>query len=54
MKALRYLALVLVLFIAPSCGEPPSAPAPQAPEASLIGDLLRPTGLLKCSDLPYA
>lgn len=54
MKALRYLALVLVLFIAASCGEPPSAPAPQTPEASLIGDLLRPTGLLKCSDLPYA
>ena len=56
MKALRYLALVLLLVIAPSCGEPPSAPAPapQAPEASLIGDILRPTGLLKCSDLPYA
>jgi hypothetical protein len=25
-----------------------------APDASLIGSLLGPTGLLKCSDLPYA
>ena len=54
MKALRYLAIVLLLVIAPSCGEAPTAPARAAPAASLIGDLLRPTGLLQCSDLPYA
>ena len=54
MKALRYLALVLLLVIAPSCGEAPTAPAPQAPQAGLIGDLFGAVGLLKCSDLPYA
>lgn len=61
MKAVRALAVVILLcFVATSCGEPPSSPvAPEvapvpAPEAGLIGDLLRPTGLLKCSDLPYA
>jgi hypothetical protein len=61
MKAVRLLAvLLLVLLVAPSCGEPPSAPAtPSAPavpppDASLIGDLIAPTGLLTCSDLPYA
>jgi hypothetical protein len=60
MKAVRALAvLVLVLLVSPSCGEPPSAPvtpaAPiPAPDASLIGGLLGPTGLLRCSDLPYA
>jgi hypothetical protein len=62
MKAVRLLAVLLVVCLfAASCGEPPSAPvapaaspaALPAPEASLIGDLLRPTGLLKCSDLPY-
>lgn len=60
MKAVRALAvLVLVLLVSPSCGEPTSAPvtpaAPiPAPDASLIGGLLGPTGLLKCSDLPNA
>ena len=61
MKAVRALAvLVLVVLVSPSCGEPPSAPvtpaAPTipAPDASLLGALLGPTGLLKCSDLPYA
>ncbi len=61
MKAVRALAvLILVLLVAPSCGEPPSSPtvpvaAPvPAPEAGLIGSLLGPTGLLKCSNLPYA
>ena len=61
MKAVHLLAVLLVVCLfAPSCGEPPSSPiAPAAPaempapEASLIGDLLRPTGLLKCSELPY-
>ena len=61
MKAVRALAvLILVCLVAPSCGEPPSSPATPAvapvpaPEAGLIGDLLAATGLLKCSDLPYA
>lgn len=56
MKAVRALAvLVLVLLVSPSCSESPtSAPATPAPEASLIGSLLAPTGLLKCSSLPYA
>jgi hypothetical protein len=61
MKAVRALAvLILVFLVAPSCGEPPSAPAVPAaapvpaPQAGLIGGLLGPTGLLKCSNLPYA
>ena len=52
MKAVRALVvLVLVLLVSPSCSAPPTAPA--TPEASLIGSLLGPTGLLKCSNLPY-
>jgi hypothetical protein len=62
MKAVRALAvLILVCLVAPSCGDPgPTAPAtPVAaptptPDASLIGGLLQGTGLLRCSDLPYA
>lgn len=63
MKAVRALAvLVLLCFVTTSCGESPSSPvAPEgappsvpAPQAGLIGDLLAPTGLLECSDLPYA
>ena len=55
MKAVRLLAVLLVVgLFAASCGEPPSSPVAPAPDASLIGDLLRPTGLLKCSALPYA
>ena len=62
MKAVRLLAVLLVVCLfATSCGEPPSSPvaptappaALPAPQADLIGTLLRPTGLLKCSDLPY-
>ena len=62
MKAVRALAVLLVVCLfAPSCGEPPSSPvapavppaAMPAPQADLIGTLLRPTGLLQCSDLPY-
>ena len=56
MKAVRALAvLVLVLLVSTSCSESPtSSPATPAPEASLIGALLKPSGLLKCSNLPYA
>ena len=56
MKAVRALAvLVLVLLVSPSCRESPtSSPATPTPEASLIGSLLKPTGLLRCSNLPYA
>lgn len=62
MKAVRLLAVLLaVCFIVPSCSEPPAAPvAPEtpdavypAPQADLIGSLLRPTGLLQCSALPF-
>src|SRR5262245_20606953 len=56
MKAVRILAvLVAICLIAPSCSEPPAAPQTPtvAPQADLIGSLLAPTGLLKCSDLPY-
>jgi len=51
MQRLRALALLLVICLVSSCGEQPTA---QAPQASLVGALLGPTGLLKCSDLPYA
>jgi hypothetical protein len=57
MKAVRALAVaLLVLLASSSCGEPtkPQSPALPTPDASLIGSLLGPTGLLKCSDLPYA
>ena len=61
MKAVRALAvLVLVMLVAPSCGEPPTTPvapatpALPAPDASLIGSLIGATGLLQCSDLPSA
>ena len=55
MKALRLLVVALIVS---GCSDRAliSAPnaAPQAPEASLIGDLLGVTGLLQCSSLPYA
>jgi hypothetical protein len=63
MKAVRILAvLIATSLFATSCGEPPSAPvvpaAVPAPQADLIGDILggalRLTGLVKCSDLPFA
>src|SRR3989441_11306575 len=57
MKARRLLvAPVLLLVVALSCTDrtPTSVPAAPAPDASLIGGLLGPTGLLKCSNLPYA
>jgi hypothetical protein len=56
MKAIRFLMVALVVCLSASCSDrAPTAPASTpAPDASLIGDLLRPTGLLKCSALPAA
>ncbi len=60
MKATRLLVVTLCLSLALACGDhnptaaPPAPAAPQVPQADLIGSLLRATGLLKCSDLPYA
>jgi hypothetical protein len=52
MKARRLFASALLLAVALACTDrTPTAPAP---DASLIGGLLGATGLLKCSDLPYA
>lgn len=58
MKAIRPFAFVLaVCALVFACGDPtptaPTTPLP-APDASLIGGLLAPTGLLKCSALPAA
>jgi len=58
MKAARPLVvalLVCALALASACGDhAPTGPQPSAPAASLIGSLLGPTGLLRCSNLPYA
>src|SRR5467141_3692464 len=58
MKAARYFVVVLLvcaLALASACGDrAPPAPHPSAPQADLIGSLLGATGLLKCSNLPYA
>ena len=58
MKAIRFLMVALVVCLSASCSDraptAPAAPELAAPNASLIGDLLRPTGLLKCSALPSA
>jgi len=57
MKAFRPFAFVLAVcaLVFAACGDPtPTAPTIPAPDASLVGDLLRPTGLLKCSALPAA
>jgi len=56
MKARRLIASVLLLVVALACTDrtPTSVPAATAPDASLIGSLLGATGLLKCSNLPYA
>jgi hypothetical protein len=47
MKPLRWLVVVLLVC---ACKEP-SAPSP---DASLLGGLLNLTGLLGCSEIPYA
>ena len=53
MKAVRLLAVLLAAcLVVSSCGEPPASPAVPAPQADLIGALVQPTGLLKCSELP--
>lgn len=58
MKAARCLVVALVvcaLVFSSGCGDrTPTAPEPLAPSADLIGSLLGATGLLKCSNLPYA
>jgi hypothetical protein len=54
MKAVRLLAVLLAAcLVVTSCGEPPAAPAVPAPQADLVGSLLRPVGLLQCSQLPF-
>jgi hypothetical protein len=57
MRARRLPVIALLLAVAVACSDrtPTAVPvAAPAPEASLIGALLGPTGLLKCSNLPYA
>ena len=55
-KAVRALAVLLVVCSVFACTEhiPTSAPAAPAAQPDLVGGLLSATGLLKCSDLPYA
>jgi hypothetical protein len=53
MKAVRAL-LVVLLVGACVDGSPTAVPETPQPDASLIGALLQPTGLLSCSDLPAA
>ena len=57
MKAARPLVLALLvcaLMLASACGDRiPTAPQLTAPSENLVGSLLRATGLLSCSDLPY-
>ena len=52
MKAIRFLMVALVVCVIASCSD--HAPTAPTPNASLIGGLLRPTGLLQCSALPAA
>ena len=58
MKRMRLLAAVLLVFLTAaglSClPDRTTAPNVPPPDASLIGDLLSATGLLKCTPLPYA
>lgn len=57
MRVSRLPVITLLLAVAVACSDrtPTAVPvAPPAPEASLVGELLAPTGLLTCSDLPYA
>ena len=59
MKAARRrlvpMLLLCGLALASGCGDRTlTAPQPAPPSADLIGSLLRATGLLQCSNLPYA
>jgi hypothetical protein len=57
MKAARLLVvalLVCALGLSSACDRTPTAPQPAAPSSDLIGSLLGATGLLSCSNLPYA
>jgi hypothetical protein len=58
MKAARCLVVVFAvcaLVLSSGCGDRTlTAPQAPAPSADLIGSLLGATGLLKCSNLPYA
>ncbi|HZI23380.1 MAG TPA: hypothetical protein VFD76_12710 [Gemmatimonadales bacterium] len=58
MKAARCLVVALVvcaLAFSSGCGDRTlTAPRAPAPSADLIGSLLGATGLLQCSNLPYA
>ncbi len=57
MKAVRLFVIALLvggLALASACGDRnPTTPQPPPPSGSLLGSLLGPTGLLKCSNLPY-
>jgi hypothetical protein len=54
MKATRLIVVALGLSLALACADHTPTAAPQAPQADLVGSLLGSTGLLKCSDLPFA
>lgn len=54
MKATRLIVVALGLSLALACTDHTPTAAPQAPQADLVGSLLGSTGLLKCSDLPFA
>ena len=54
MKARRLLAPVLLILAVFACDRTPTAVAPPPVQPDLIGGILSATGLLKCSDLPYA
>jgi hypothetical protein len=53
----RFVGIILLcgLALASACGDTtPTSPRAAPPSADLVGPLLGATGLLKCSDLPYA
>jgi hypothetical protein len=54
-RLLLSLSLLATLALTISCtADLPTGPEIPAPSPSLIGSLLGPTGLLKCTPLPYA
>ena len=54
MKATRLFVVALCATFAFACTDHTPTAAPQPPQASLIGSLGSATGLVKCSDLPFA